>query len=388
MRCVRMKLAKTLLALGIAWCGLAEAVQLFARMFFHTWIAGDWFLILLASDADELRQFIAYDPFPAVVFVLIVLVTLALAVGSLLLKQKWWLAALGAFGLYAAAGVVCCGRLWTPAYLAYDTVRGVRDYIALVGAGRWTARDEELVGRQEPGDGDDLPTVVLVVGESLTTSRMGVYGYERDTTPQLKSWTTNGLEVLPPRRATASYTAKALQDLLVKDGVSYVKAMRRKGYHPVLVSGQNHWERYCGVEHMVFAACERKRYLRDEMGGPCFDWSLPRMAQEELATARRPLLLIVHLMGSHHPFSERYPNYWTKADGMDDYDLSVRMTDGVVGDLLKLMPGNGVLIFTSDHGESPNSASWRNADDPDLWTVPMMIWRGPALKAGEDVWML
>ncbi|MGN0834032.1 MAG: sulfatase-like hydrolase/transferase [Kiritimatiellia bacterium] len=384
-----MKIVKTVLAFCIAWCGLTEAVQLFARMFFRTWIAGDWFLILLASDSDEMWKFISYDPFPLTVFVLIVSVALALSVGSLFLKGKWWFAAFGAFGLYVVAGFACSGKIWTPAYLAYDTVRGVRDYVALVDAGRWTDRDEEGIGERTSGVGSELPTVVLVIGESLTTSRMGVYGYERDTTPQMKVWATNGLEVLPPRKATASYTAKALQDLLVKDGVSYIKAMRRKGYHPVLVSGQNHWERYCGVEHMVFAACERKRYLRDEMGGgPCYDWSLSRLAQEELEKARHPLLLIVHLMGSHYPFNERYPNYWTKADGMDDYDLSVRMTDSVVGDLLGMMPENGVLIFTSDHGESPNSASWRNAEDPDLWTVPMMIWRGSALKSGDDVWML
>ena len=32
---------------------------------------------------------------------------------------------------------------------------------------------------------DDSPNIVYIVGESLTLSNMGIYGYEKDTTPKI-----------------------------------------------------------------------------------------------------------------------------------------------------------------------------------------------------------
>ena len=126
---------------------------------------------------------------------------------------------------------------------------------------------------------------------------------------------------------------------------------------------------------MVFSPCVKKRYLRDEIFSPdVYDWNLVRWAEDELAEADGPLLLIVHLMGSHYPYEDRYPSYWAEGEGLDAYDRSVRLTDTVLADLIALVPQNGVLIFTSDHGESPSSSRWRNAEDPALWSVPMTVY--------------
>jgi glucan phosphoethanolaminetransferase (alkaline phosphatase superfamily) len=32
------------------------------------------------------------------------------------------------------------------------------------------------------------------------------------------------------------------------------------------------------------------------------------------------------------------------------------------------------MVYLSDHGESPDSKTWRTATDPDVWEVPMVIW--------------
>lgn len=371
-----MKFLRRLFALVVAWCALTEAVQLFSRLFFHTWVAGDWFLIFLASDSGEMWNFVRLNPGPLAVGILVTLLGLALAVVSLWLPRRWWWSAVGCFIIYAVLGISWLGLAWTPAYLVYDTIRSARTYGSLVSAGKWTAEDEAVAQKalSDPKT-RDLPTIILVVGESLTTSRMGVYGYPKDTTPKLTALATNGLEVLPPRKATASYTAKALQDMFAHEGTSFVKSMRRQGYCPVLISGQNHWERYCGVEQMVFSSCVKKRYLRDELqSSELYDWTLVRWAEDEIADTNEPLLLIVHMMGSHYPYSARFPSYWADGEGLDDYDRSVRMTDSVLADLISLVPKNGLLVFTSDHGESPNSASWRNADDPDIWSVPLMVY--------------
>ena len=371
-----MKWVRRLFAFVIVWCAFTEAVQLFSRLFFHTWVAGDWFLIFLASDSSEMWDFVRTNPGPLITGFAVFLLGIIVAVVTLRLSRRGWWVAVGCFCLYALLGICWLGRAWTPAYLAYDTVRSARDYGSLVGIGKWTDEDEKVsVEAAKDPQTKELPTVVLVIGESLTTARMGVYGYEKDTTPKLAELATNGLDILPPRRATASYTARALQNLLIRDGQSFVKVLRRRGYKPVLISGQHHWERYCGVEQMVFSPCVKKRYLRDEIFSPdVYDWNLVRWAEDELAEADGPLLLIVHLMGSHYPYEDRYPSYWAEGEGLDAYDRSVRLTDTVLADLIALVPQNGVLIFTSDHGESPSSSRWRNAEDPDLWSVPMMVY--------------
>jgi len=373
MRLLRIIL-RVLFAGVVAWSGLTEGVQLFSRYFFHTWVAGDWFLFFLASDAEEFAKFIELNGFFFALCAATLVLGVVLAVVSLFLSRRGWWILFVAYALYAVLGIARYGIFWTPAFLAYDTVHRMNDYGRIVREGLWTEEDEEAAqaARAKPKTAE-LPTLVLVIGESTTPSRMGIYGYGKDTTPELSALVTNGLEVLPPRVVGASNTGKALIELMAKDGTSFVRRMRRKGYHPVLLSAQSHWERYCGVEQMVFAACERKRYLQDA-GGSSNDLPLVGWAECELKDAERPLLLVVHMIGSHYPYAERYPDYWTKSEGWDDYDMSVKVTDMVVAGIIRALPKKAVLIFTSDHGESPNSATWRDADDPDLWKVPMVIY--------------
>lgn len=368
-------IGRGLFAAVLVWCGLTEGVQLFSRMFFHTWVAGDWFLIFLASDGEEFAKFIQLNEGFFALCVAALVLGVGLALASLFLSRKGWWILFGVFCLYAAWGFARYGAVWTPAFLAYDTAYRVRDYGRLVREGLWTDEDEALcqAARRDPKTAA-LPTLVLVIGESTTPSRMGIYGYAKDTTPELAVLATNGLDVLPPREVSAGNTGKALIELLVKGDASFVRRMRRKGYHPVLISAQAHWERYGGVEQMVFASCEKKVYLGDLGVAQKSDFALVGLAQDEFRSSERPLLLIVHMLGSHYPFSERYPSYWTKEEGWDDYDMSVLVTDSVVASIINALPKDAVLMFTSDHGESPNSAGWRDASDPDLFRVPMLIY--------------
>ena len=48
-------------------------------------------------------------------------------------------------------------------------------------------------------------------------------------------------------------------------------------------------------------------------------------------------------------------------------------TDSVLAEIVRSLPPRTMMIYTSDHGETPDSLSWRDAKSPSLWKVPFII---------------
>ncbi|MFP6854221.1 MAG: phosphoethanolamine transferase, partial [Opitutales bacterium] len=94
---------------------------------------------------------------------------------------------------------------------------------------------------------------------------------------------------------------------------------------------------------------------------------LPYLAE---ALADRPgskKLIIVHLMGSHFPYSSRYPPQFDKHHGrgetIDAYDNSIAYTDHFLGKLFRMAEeaGTSATVYFSDHGEDPVAGLGHNS---------------------------
>lgn len=381
-----------------AWCALVEIAEAFAWRFFSLELDGDWFLLLATSDSHEIATFVSLHAarLLATVGIFVALATFV-ALFAIRSRPRLILLAMLALAAYAGARIWACGKAWKPLYVAYDTVRSSAEYAELRKAGAWTPERTALV-RPAPEGATNL---VFVIGESLTPDRMSVYGYGKETTPGLAAL-AGRIAVLGPLTTTHPDTARALRMMLTRatrekpdKAIETLPVfLRQRGYRTALLSAQRHWERYCGVEQMIFAACESRFYLSDRTPGrPLYDGDLLPYVKEELARRDgRPFAVFVHLQGSHFIPQDRVPAGFPGRVGFDAYDQSVRYTDDVLTRLIGMIPEKTVLVFVSDHGESVDCQEWRNVNSPSMWRVPLLVYPAEAsapfrsLVATDEIW--
>ncbi len=355
------------IAAAVGYCLLVLGVDWFARSQFGTTIDGDWFLLWMASGKEELHEFWALYWKGIVSTIVGFAAAWAVAIYAIWRWPKWAVGAIAAGVVVLALGGPARIAGFKPVYFAWDTILRFGEYRHLASV---VAAERKS---QRPPLRESGRNRLVILGESLTSRRMGVYGYPKDTTPELARLIAEGrLELKPERRATKQYTARALMDMMLDDEHTQAWRERAGGYRVVLVSAQDRWERYCGIEQLLFDACDERAYIR-QGGRNAYDEELVPAVKKAME-GHSPWVVYVHMMGSHFAPGDRVPESFKaekggEAAGFDDYDWSVLYTDHVVSQLVQLDP-SAEIYFTSDHGESVNAGRWRDPSDEALWLVP------------------
>lgn len=360
------------IAAGVGYCLFVLAADWFARTRFGTTIDGDWFLLIVASGADELRTFWSMYWKGLVSTVAGFAAVWAVATCAIWRWPKWALGIIAAGAVYLAIGGLSRISSFKPIYFAWDTVQRFGEYTRLASV---VQSEREL---PRPPLAESGRNRLVIIGESLTSRRMGVYGYSKDTTPNLARMVAEGkLVVHPERRAAHPYTARALMDMFFDSEHTKVWRDRNAGFRTVLVSAQDRWERYCGTEQLLFDACDERIYIHESEKITYDEELIP--AVQQAMSGPEPWVIYIHMIGSHFDPEDRVPASFRATENdkegqtyfitFDDYDWSVRYTDWVVSQLIALAP-TADIRFTSDHGESVNTSRWRDPSDASLWLVP------------------
>jgi arylsulfatase A-like enzyme len=269
--------------------------------------------------------------------------------------------------------------------------------------------------------------VVLITVDTLRPDRMSVYGYERDTTPELRRFFAGGTRFV---RATSSApcTLPAVQQLLTG-------TLDPRGQSPTLAErlGTAGFDTVGIVSHHFFSTPDEPNPAFSR-GFRRFDVQGPEDRDQHQMTTRRagevsdraiaflrersgdePFLLWLHYFDPHDPYDppEGYdvvertesPPYPTgdrrtyhrerkrapfepqqTAWFRDRYDAEIRYTDEQVGRVLHELERRGlvessVVVLTSDHGEwLGEGGRWdhcRSLAETEL-RVPMLIRVGGA----------
>ena len=223
------------------------------------------------------------------------------------------------------------------------------------------------------------PNIVLIVGESLAASHLGLYGYARDTSPRLQAL-ADGHELVafrdatvmgPNTRTSVPYILTGLEGpdaggriFRAPTVIEYAKA---RGYHTAFISAQEEsWGNFdvlfregadtfrTGIE---FAADV------DVMRG-ADDLAVLESAKGVLPTLRslpEPFFVVLHMNGSHAPYASHSPasrKIFLPEDGVNSvnaYDNTVRVTDEYVArvfEALRARDPEAWMFFTSDHGQA------------------------------------
>jgi glucan phosphoethanolaminetransferase (alkaline phosphatase superfamily) len=224
----------------------------------------------------------------------------------------------------------------------------------------------------EAGPAPGPINVVVVLGESLGRSHMGLYGYPRDTTPNLSALKDDpGFVHLPAIAGGISTKASVPLFFNVQrepDNVQHMyryetnllKMARERGMTTHFVSAQtSHLTTYAGSEYA-------DHYLTKENLDQLYGYSLDDVLVKEFRKVdlSRPNFVVLHQRTSHSPYQNDYPPEFAHfpSAGLakhefiaNTYDNSVRYTDHILGEIIRIAKANAKLptyiFFTPDHGE-------------------------------------
>jgi hypothetical protein len=238
----------------------------------------------------------------------------------------------------------------------------------------------------KPSPSTDHRNLVLIVVDALRPDHMGVYGYERDTTPNISRITKQvPARIITGTHASCGDTACSMFSLFSSKFPSEFsfhpfflhEALRRNGYRIHLVLSGDHTyffglKQYYGHVDSFYDGNESAEatYLNDDQQVVDRLTAMP-------AWDGRPVMFQFHLMSAHilryrpkspGPFlpETRYglggghdagPGGVPDPGAVNFYDNGVLKVDSIIASLLDTLESKGYLhntlvVITADHGES------------------------------------
>ncbi|WP_153020612.1 phosphoethanolamine transferase CptA [Pseudomonas sp. BMS12] len=262
-------------------------------------------------------------------------------------------------------------------------------------------------------------TLVLVIGESTNRQRMSLYGYPRETTPELDKLRSQ-LQLFDNVVTPRPYTIEALQQVLTfadqqhpDDYLrtpSLIRLMKQAGYRTYWITNQQTMTKRNTMLTTFSKEADEQVYLNNnrEQNARQYDGDVLEPFAKVLADGAPRKFIVVHLLGTHMSYQYRYPpefERFTDRSGApahvtdaqlptyNSYDNAVLYNDFVVSSLIKRFAAtdpNGFLLYLSDHGEAVFDAPkpevlGRNEAAPTspMYTIPFMLWQAPKWQ-GQD----
>ncbi len=204
--------------------------------------------------------------------------------------------------------------------------------------------------------------IVLVIGESSLYSRYSVYGYEKNTTPQMQRiFSSKGSCIIKNVHSSAPVTRESIpmtlafntpesdENLFVNKSV--IDLANDSGYKTYWLGSQELEGMYDSKYGFITKKSNvvRLTYYHDE--------KLPFMLVDALKDKSSNKFIIVHLYGNHMPYRNYDKEDIENLPKAEKYDLTIHKTDRIVSHLFNLTERHGmnyVFIYTSDHGEIVN----------------------------------
>ncbi|POU72954.1 sulfatase [Leclercia sp. LSNIH6] len=235
-----------------------------------------------------------------------------------------------------------------------------------------------------------IDNYVLIIGESERTANMGIYGYTRNTTPELIKQKP---QLLLFRNAVAAAPVTIMAVPLAMSADTVAKRDPHK-YSDNIINIANkagydtHWysrQGKGGAHNNVIAGIAMNAHQHEWIDQGYDEALLPRLNDALKKPGKK--LIVLHLYGSHEPACQRFPadqNVLTGGSKADDcYDNSVRYTDTLMGKIFRTLENSrSSVMYFSDHAlvRDPGRAvvySHGGVNPPkEALSIPMFIWYG------------
>lgn len=214
---------------------------------------------------------------------------------------------------------------------------------------------------------------VLVIGESTSRNHMHAYGYHRETTPWLDRATKqDGTLLFTKAYSNHTHTVPVLTYALsqknqydrrsLPDAYSIMEVAKTAGFRTLWVSSQNTLGPFDTPVATIASTADKTVWINGAATISRYDQALLPALRQLPLDAPGHTLLVVHLMGAHGDYTERYPReeevfHGGPSRNVDQYDNAVRYNDRILGEIYGMVarqPGFQALVYLSDHGEDPD----------------------------------
>lgn len=270
----------------------------------------------------------------------------------------------------------------------------------------------------QPVQNDTPEIVILVIGESSRYDRWGINGYTRDTTPLLSQ--ESNLVTLPDVITAVSATRLSVPVIIsrkpamqsLKDGFyekSFLTAYKEAGFKTFWLSNQISFGRF-DTPVSVFAR-EANVVQFMNLGGftnhSNFDQILLEPLQRAVADPAPKKLIVLHTLGNHWNYSQRYPKEFDKwqpslfgvaqpaytdlklkPEINNSYDNSILYTDWFLAQVigqLKETQQLASMLYVADHGQTLYDGSCNLAfhghNTQFEFHVPAVVWYSDQFQA-------
>lgn len=258
-------------------------------------------------------------------------------------------------------------------------------------------------------------TFVLVISESQSIYHFSIYGYEKETTPFLKS-IKDDLFIFNNVYSPALYTNSSLEKIITfadnynnmtgYDAGNIIRFFKDAGFKTYWLSNQYYLGEYDSQYSAIAYRADKAVFLNQVTGefleADKYDTDLLPYFEEIVKDNNvDKKFIVLHLFGSHQPFSMRYPSDFGSFDysiSINDllgrtskekyvatYDNSVEFTDYFMKKLIEIMEkdnSQSYVMFMSDHGQDVYDAdetmivprSHNSATVPSYYFIPFFLW--------------
>lgn len=243
----------------------------------------------------------------------------------------------------------------------------------------------------------------LVIGESTTRHHMGLYGYSRETNPLLNKIKNEMIiynDVISPHASTIASLSKVLtlgnyDNPEGKFDGSLIQLFNKAGFKTYWISSQKKSGIYDTFVTGISNSCDEKYFLSN-YNEPPMDEEILIPLTKVLSQKEGKKLIIIHLLGTHSSYENRYPKKFDKFKlkpptkftnkeayrNINQYDNAILYNDFVVDKIISKLKKQDVkssLVYFSDHGEEVyqtlNAAGhWEENASQAMYDIPFMIW--------------
>jgi glucan phosphoethanolaminetransferase (alkaline phosphatase superfamily) len=244
-------------------------------------------------------------------------------------------------------------------------------------------------------------TYIVVIGESLNKTHMGLYGYKRETTPILsKMYQNHEILRFDNIYSNHTHTMQVLSLALTEanqynkkdyyNSLSIVDILNQADIETYWLSNQNMLGGWDNLVSVIAHSANHITSINTSIGytitAQKYDGELiPKVTKILSQKSRKNRVIFVHLMGSHSTYWTRYPqdNYKiyrnNQGNQVDDYDNSILYNDYVVSSILKeLQKQKGIsgFIYMPDHADDidHNLGHGSAHFTIEMTQIPMIMW--------------
>jgi len=263
---------------------------------------------------------------------------------------------------------------------------------------------------------DDEALYVVIIGESTTRNNMGIYGYYRDTNPNLNK-VKNELYLFKNVISPHIQTILSLDKVLSMGDYHHpennklgtvIQLANQAGFETYWLSNQKPIGAYESLISLYAKASKNRFYVSNiyEDTNKYDEILLPKL-KETISEKASNKMIFLHLEGSHISYHTKYPESFSffkdepptqfKTEEsyqiINEYDNSIRYNDFIVSQIIEMVKNankNSYVIYFSDHGEEVfkdyeyfghHESIGSNA----MFEIPFIVWTSDKYKEKSTI---